>query len=62
MAYEVSATEGFRLVGRIPSPGGSMPKRTIVMDDYVVTIFDRALRVSPLAALSQTATEVALPD
>lgn len=53
LAYTIDATKGFTLVGAMPSPQNAPATRTIVMDDYVLMLADKHLRIRPLSQLDQ---------
>jgi uncharacterized secreted protein with C-terminal beta-propeller domain len=62
MAYRVSMQEGFNLVGSVPSPDGWSTKRTIVMDDYVLSFSRTTLKINHLTNLAKTVAEVRLDN
>ena len=60
MAYRADMQDGFELLGQAANPGGWSTKRTIVMDDYVLSLTDQTLKVNRLSDLAQMVAEIPL--
>lgn len=60
VAYGVDVEKGFTILGAVPSPEAATATRSIVMDDYVLMLAGKTLRIRQLSSLSREARTITL--